>query len=282
MWKQVFLSLIVLFTLVYADENQLITDRIQNYVDTINKGGDTSSFWSDDAQFRNPATGDIVEGKAAIGDYIKEISQGKTLTFKISKIDLQDGNNATVKGVVEINNGDRKARKLDLIKQGDNWVIKTVTDIPFANPPDLYSNLKDLEWMIGNWKDSDPKDDVSITIDTKWDKFKNFIVQTFDSKIYDMDEMEGKQIIGWDAAANKIKSWIFDSDGGYGEGVWSKTDKGWQVNITYSLPDGRKGSAVDFYIQKDPNTYDFSSTSRQVDGQIVPNIDPVTLVKEKP
>ena len=47
-----------------------------------------------------------------------------------------------------------------------------------------------------------------------------------------MDDLEGTQVIGWDPAAGTIRSWMFDSDGGFGEGTWSKKDNSWIVKFS--------------------------------------------------
>ena len=62
-----------------------------------------------------------------------------------------------------------------------------------------------------------------------------------------MDDLEGTQVIGWDPAAGTIRSWMFDSDGGFGEGIWSKKDNSWIVKFSQVLPDGRKASATNIY-----------------------------------
>ena len=73
--------------------------------------------------------------------------------------------------------------------------------------------------MIGSWVDDD--DDVATTIETtcKWAKNQNFIVRTFSITNRDRVTTSGVQFIGWDPSAKRIRSWVFDSDGGHGEGI---------------------------------------------------------------
>ena len=66
-----------------------------------------------------------------------------------------------------------------------------------------------------------------------------------------MDDLEGTQVIGWDPAAGTIRSWMFDSDGGFGEGIWTKNDNTWIVKFSQVLPDGRKASATNIYTLVD-------------------------------
>ena len=95
-----------------------------------------------------------------------------------------------------------------------------------------------------------------------------------------MDDLEGTQVIGWDPAAGTIRSWMFDSDGGFGEGAWSKKGNSWVVKFHQVLPDGRKASATNIYTIVDDNTVTWKSVGREVDGQFLPNVDEVTMVRK--
>src|SRR3954465_15517958 len=106
--------------------------------------------------------------------------------------------------------------------------------------PSAYKNLKDLEWLVGSWKDED--EDVSIVFKTRWDTNKNFLVQKFNMTVYGAPEMEGVEIIGWDPIEKKIRSWIFDSDGGFGNGIWTKENNRWIVKVNYTLSNGKTAS----------------------------------------
>ena len=47
------------------------------------------------------------------------------------------------------------------------------------------------------------------------------------------------QRIGWDPLTKQIKSWVFDSEGGYGDGLWTRKGNQWVIKSTGVLPDGR-------------------------------------------
>jgi hypothetical protein len=90
------------------------------------------------------------------------------------------------------------------------------------------------------------------------------------------------QVIGWDASAGKIRSWVFDSDGGFGEGTWTKKGNRWLVDANATLPDGRKTSAINVMTVLDKNTITWESTGRDLDGEILPNIGPMKVVRDVP
>jgi len=95
-----------------------------------------------------------------------------------------------------------------------------------------------------------------------------------------MDDLEGTQVIGWDAAAGTIRSWMFDSDGGFGEGTWSKKGDKWVVKFSQVLPDGRKASATNIYTLAGNDTFTWKSVGRKVGDEFLPNIDEVKMVRK--
>ena len=166
--------------------------------------------------------------------------------FQPEKIDFPAPDKAIVSGFLEVNeNGEliqRNARKIELLNQNGQWYLNDVREVEIAPPPDVHSDLKVLEWLIGNWKDKDQN--VIITFTAKWDKYRNFIVQRFKMDVFDLEAMEGIQIIAWDPIENAIRSWVFDSDGGFGKGLWTKQDNGWRVKMHYVMSDDEESGAV--------------------------------------
>ena len=93
-------------------------------------------------------------------------------------------------------------------------------------------------------------------------------------------DFEGEQFIGWDPEAEKIRSWLFDSDGGFGEGTWTKRGESWVVEVTQTLADGSRASATQIYKPVNATSYTWEATDREVDGELLPDIEPVTIVRK--
>ena len=93
--------------------------------------------------------------------------------------------------------------------------------------------------------------------------------------------MAGMQVIGWDPASKQIRSWVFDSDGGFAEGRWTKKDNRWSITTSGTLPNGQKVSAVNVITCVDDNQFKWQSVSRMADGELLPNIDEVVVVRAK-
>lgn len=140
--------------------------------------------------------------------------------------------------------------------------------------------LKELEWMIGTWQDVDDK--VSIDMVANWDLSQNFIMQEYTIKQGERVEIVIKQIIGWDPIKKAIRSWVFDSDGGFGESVWSHKGDSWIVHQAFTLSNGWRASAINTYAQVTDSNYIWESTGREIEGEIQPNLGPIKIVKILP
>ncbi|HMC09707.1 MAG TPA: DUF4440 domain-containing protein, partial [Pirellulaceae bacterium] len=90
----------------------------------------------------------------------------------------------------------------------------------------------------------------------------------------------GMQIIGWDPVAKQIHSWVFDSDGGFGEGTWTHKGSKWLIQSTATLPDGGKATSLNIVTRLKDNSFTWDSVNREIDGELQPNGDPVVVVRK--
>ena len=85
------------------------------------------------------------------------------------------------------------------------------------------SPLDELEWMVGQWVDEG--ETSKITTSCKWTTNRKFLTRSFSVTIDGQVSLEGTQFIGWDPIARRIRSWTFDSEGGFGQGRWIRDGK---------------------------------------------------------
>lgn len=270
-----------------ADE-KAIRNAVQEYQEAYNQQ-DTAkltALWASDATYINPVTGESAEGREEIEKLFKEkFAQGKKrhLEIAIKSIEFPNADEAIETGVIKVTVPDQPAQQavyeVGYVKENGKWLMNAINEIELQEASSNFEQLKDLAWLVGKWEDSD--DNVQILFDNQWDKYKNFITQHFQMKIYGQDDIEGKQIIAWDPVKDVIRSWVFDSDGGFGEGTWEKVDKSWYSTMHYTLGDGRIASSKNIYTPVDDNSYTLASVEREVDGEILPDMDPVTVEKIK-
>lgn len=92
--------------------------------------------------------------------------------------------------------------------------------------------------------------------------------------------MSGMQVIAWDQSKQAIRSWTFDSDGGFGEDTWTQSGTRYTIRAKYTLPDGGIASAINVFTFVEDNKCTWKSVSREIDGELQPDTDEVVLVRK--
>lgn len=244
-----------------------------------------ASFWAEEGVFFHPLTGETSTGRDEIAHYYKNFFANHPdgeVEIDVDAVEVNSPTQVTERGVFRVKIQNQPAKEIAfeavLGKEEEKWLLQEVREIDLEPSPSHLEHLKDLGWLIGDFVDRD--ENIEIAFTTKWDRYKNFLIQHFTSQVFGQLELEGEQVIGWDPIDEKVRSWVFDSDGGFGQGDWSYKDNSWHVDMAYTLADGRLASATLIYMKIDDNSYTFSSVSRDVDGEVLPDIDPVKVVRK--
>jgi uncharacterized protein (TIGR02246 family) len=271
-----------------TEDEAAIRKAVESYVAAFNQGDAKAlaALWSPEAVYTNPLNGEQVVGREAIEKQFTTIfadAQGAKLEAKTEAIQFISPNVAVEQGTAKVVRPNQEPEESTYtavyVKRDGQWLLDRVTEEDVQTPPSHYEQLKDLEWMIGTWIDQDEENRIETTC--QWTKNQNFITRWFTVSVHDRIDMAGLQIVGWDPAAKKIRSWVFDSDGGFGEGMWTKKDTRWYVQSTGTLPDGGKTSCVNIITYIDDNTCTWQSVNREAGGEILPNVDEVMAVREQ-
>jgi uncharacterized protein (TIGR02246 family) len=247
-----------------------------------------ASFWSPEAVYVDPATGEEIVGREAIEKEFEEAFSDKKdakLAVDVESIDFVSPNVAVIRGTAHVLVPGEEPNDSEFtvvrVKQNGQWLIDRVSEIEKEKPaPSAYERLKELEWMIGSWHDDDPRPSVEIQTDVAWTKNRNFITRAFAVAIGDRVNRSGMQIVGWDPVEKQIRSWVFDSDGSFGEGTWSRKGDRWTIHNTLTLSDGGKATSTNIMTRLDDNSFKWESVNREVDGELQPNVDPVLVVRK--
>ena len=121
-----------------------------------------------------------------------------------------------------------------------------------APPLSAYAKLAALEWLVGTWQDKSGNQTVQSKIN--WAGDKNFLVRTIDVQGNETTT-DGWEIIGWDPTRQQIRSWIFDSNGGFGETTWVNSGEDWLIRASNILPDGSRSTAENVLTKVDDNKF---------------------------
>jgi len=269
-----------------AKDEAAIRKTGEAYVKAFN-GKDANAlaaFWSPEAVYTNRLTGEQVVGREAIAQQfagIFEAAEALELDVNVQSVQFVSPNVAVEHGVAKFISPPSEPEEVDYsavyVRRDGKWLLDRVTDDPEPVVQSHYEQLKDLEWMIGSWVDKD--ENARIVTECNWTKNKNFITRSFTVSVVDRIELSGMQIIGWDEAARQIRSWTFDSDGGFSEGTWSQKDNRWYVRKKGTTADGSKAAAVNIITYVDDDAFTLQSTQRTLAGDLLPNIDEVMVVR---
>lgn len=166
------------------------------------------------------------------------------------------------------------------VQNGGKWLISqyTETGAPFADSAG--SHLQDLGELVGSWKVEAEGTTIRNTLE--WAAGGNFLNRTFNVTTPDGDnDREGTEVIGWDAGESRIRSWVFESDGSFSERFWTQDGNRFLIKSRTTLPDGVTGSEDLTLTIVDKDKATWSTASRVVDGEALPNLPAVTSVREK-
>jgi uncharacterized protein (TIGR02246 family) len=165
------------------------------------------------------------------------------------------------------------------VKQDGRWQMASARDLP-DDEMSGSDALEQLGWMIGQWIDESPSALVITTY--RWDAERRAILSEFKIQVGGRPAMTGSQRISWDPSTKKIHSWLFDSEGGFAEGVWTRNGNQWIVKLTGTRRDGSVASAtnVTTHVAKDRMTW--QSRDRVVGDEVLPNIGEVVIVRKPP
>jgi uncharacterized protein (TIGR02246 family) len=163
-----------------------------------------------------------------------------------------------------------------LVREEGAWLFDSIHETqvpPSTNTPD---QLESLDFLVGRWVDE--TDAARVESSVFWSANQAFLVRTYEVQ-RDDDIQRGTQVIGWDSRQERIRSWTFDSDGTFGEGLWSSGDEGWTVKLSQTLADGRISAATQVITSVDENTLSVQMVGREVEGELLPSTEPVRMVR---
>jgi len=268
-------------------DRKAIGARVESYVEAFDAADAKAmaGHWSETGEYITPE-GERISGRDKLAERFAEgfaAAPGMRLEVQVESIRLIAQDAAVEEGTARVitpgETPDDTSYLAIHVRHDGQWQLDTVreTSLPGPSVSESYARLQELEWMIGDWRDEG--EGSSVTTNCRWTANRTFLTRTFRVVIDGQIDMQGTQVIGWDPTAGQIRSWVFDSDGGFGEGVWKNEGDHWVVQARATLPDGRQASAVQIVTRVDEGRCTWESTQRDVDGQLLPDVEPVTIVR---
>jgi uncharacterized protein (TIGR02246 family) len=245
-----------------------------------------AALYTDDAEVIDEY-GERIQGRPTIQDFYSALfNERKGATIEISMVALhflgpdvakEDGRTRVKSTAGEP--ATYRDYTVVYVKQGGRWLHSSVHE---KHPTGLahHERLKELEWILGEWLDE--SSDSIIHATCRWSDDKNFLLRDFVIHVQGKPVMNVTQRIGWDPLTRQIKSWVFDSDGGYGDAFWARNGNQWIIKSTGVLPDGRIATGTNILTRTGPNVARWISTERTVGGEVAPDHHESVMVRRPP
>ena len=266
------------------------TDEIRSVSEALTRAfnkGDAEAvvkLWTADGDYVGPR-GKLIQGKTNIRENFEKffsLNPGVRLNVSITSIRLIGSDTAILDGVPEVTppiEGPPTTfhSTIVLVRQDGQWRIASIRDMLFRSQSN-YEQLKQLDWLIGDWVDASPEsDDVSIRSSCQWTDNKNFLLRKFDVVLKDRITASGTQLIGWDSRNNRIRSWVFDTTGGFSEGEWHRDGNRWIIVTSGVQQSGREISTTNVLTRIDDDTFTVESRDRLIDGRPDADIEAIEI-----
>jgi uncharacterized protein (TIGR02246 family) len=164
------------------------------------------------------------------------------------------------------------------LKKDGKWLMQSVRIVE-EESLSAYGELQPLEWLIGDWIDEGRTETIETTF--RWDDNKSFLLEEFQVVRDGEVVMKGTQRIGWDPQAKQIRSWTFDSAGGFGEATWTPVEDRWVIKAKAVTADGTSASATRTLTRPAPERVIVTATDRLAGDEQLPDLA-VTMVRKPP
>jgi uncharacterized protein (TIGR02246 family) len=257
------------------------------YVKAFNAGDAkaVAALWTEDGELID-AEGKVTRGREAIAkEFADSFAQqpGMTMDISTESVRFVGTDVAIESGTMRVKPATGAPVRIGQyhtvhVEKDGQWRMASVQESQHA-PTSNYEYLRDLEWLIGSW--TGQNDERIVETAYAWTANKNFIHRTYTVKISGKTTHSGHEIIGWDPTVGTNKSWLFDSEGGFGTYVWSHDGQHWAIEAKGVHRDGSQTEATNILTPVDANTYTWQSTHRTRNEVSLPDTAELKVVRDK-
>jgi uncharacterized protein (TIGR02246 family) len=256
-----------------AVEEASIREQLTSLSKTLAAGDEkaVANLWTEDGSYID-ADGTVFRGRGSLERrFANQFKENGKRTFELApeRVRVLSRNVAQVEGTVKRKDGQianpETRYSMVFVKQAGVWLIDSAVETPIESAGiQTGESLSDLSWLIGEWKAE--RNGASARLKAEWTTNKNFIRCTYEIKKPNEPLAVDYQIIGWDPIKEQVVSWLFESDGGAGRGLWEKKENKWVVESTGIERGGEITSAINIIEPTEPNSFVWQSLNRDING----------------
>jgi uncharacterized protein (TIGR02246 family) len=230
--------------------------------------------------------GEVIEGRKAIAaTFAEQFAESPKSTIKVfvDSIKFIGSDLAIEVGSTRVTHGPGLEPELNRytalhVKRDGKWWMALARDED-GPPVSGHDRLQPLAWLVGDWIDESPE--AVVTTSCRWSEDKNFLLQDIQVTTAGKVTMSINQRIGWDALQKCVHSWVFDSEGGFAEGLWARDGDNWLIKATGVRNDGSTASATNSITRASKDAYVWRSADRVLGGSVASPVE-VRVVRKPP
>lgn len=243
-----------------------------------------AACWTSDGEFVGP-NGEQIDGRkkieTAFSDFFTKHAKSKLrlgvvawrpLTGDVTLVDLVTEMTPAPEGLEAEPNS-----TMLLVKQEGRWLIARMHEAVAAEPSH-HVHLQALKGYVGEWiEESVRPSGVVVHSSCDWTANGSYLIRKFSAEGKNGIVKAGTEVIGWDPRQHRIRSWIFDADGGFGESVWTRDGTRWVIKHTGTLADGNDVSVTYIVTPTSPDALTIQSKDHIVGGEKQPELPEIKL-----
>jgi uncharacterized protein (TIGR02246 family) len=265
-----------------AADRAAIQAQTQRFLQAFESGDAerVASCWTADGELLG-ADGDVYRGRAALAQAYRELfgtKEKRQAEIQRESLRFPSQDTAIEEGYFKVRTGKAEptASRYSIlhVREGGKWLMAVVREWPAEAV-----SLRDLDWLIGTWIAR--RDDAEVHTTYEWLWNQSFIRMRFTIRQKDRT-LRGFQMIGTDPESQKLRSWTFESEGGFGEATWSRDGKKWVLDSAGRLTDGSTMAATNILTPLDQDSFTWQAVKRSIDGEEVDDLPPVKVTRVKP
>jgi uncharacterized protein (TIGR02246 family) len=239
-----------------------------------------AALWTENGEY-DGLDAEPLRGRAALeGAYATFFKNNPkaTLDARVDSVRLLGPRAAVEDGTLRSGLSGEKAQRGEtrfsafLVLEDKGWRFASVRE--WEEEPANQVTLADISWLAGDWvgKGKQGEARLSFTLDDN----KAFLRGRYSVARDGTVVRSGTQVIAKDPNGG-LRSWQFESDGGFGEWTWSREGERWIIEGSGTLPDGQQETATHLLVPIDKDSYTWQVVERSAGGVEMPGNPPVKV-----
>lgn len=283
-----------------------VRSMMRDYVTAMSRHDPASlaAHWSEDGENVNLDTGATIRGRESLRGVFASLFEHESsakIDIDITSIRPIRDEVAVVDGLSRLScQGDSPACSrfsAVVAKKDGRWLIESVRESKLDEPATSKPSrpLAELSWLIGHWESlGSGETDPTAATHCFWSAREAYLVRshtisggdrpldhTHRAVSFDVrpssepsdGSREITEIIGWDSSSRSIRSWIFSSDGAFGEATWTHDGDRTVVLVDGNLSDGKPVSGTLTISRLGPDEIACRAVGEGLDRLLPPSCD---------